>query len=129
MLQWRHEIKAGKRAGPTIYAASPIIQGYEKDAPQRILTRKSGYDCIKLYSYLSAPDFKSVMVLAKEQNVYTIGHIPFAVGLDGIIAHGMDEIAHVEELLWELIDFDRHKELTPEDWFPYLKEAICRQMV
>ncbi|MBW2432893.1 MAG: amidohydrolase family protein [Deltaproteobacteria bacterium] len=127
VLQWRHEIKTGKRAGPTIYAASPIIQGYEKDAPQRILTRKSGYDCIKLHSYLSAPDFKSVMALAKEQNVYTVGHIPFAVGLDGIIAHGMDEIAHVEELLWELIDFDRHKELPTEEWFPYLKEAIYRQ--
>lgn len=127
MLQWRHGIKAGKRAGPTIYAASPIIRGYEKDPPQRILTRKSGYDCIKLYSYLSAPDFKSVMALAKEQDVYTIGHIPFAVGLDGIIAHGMNEIAHVEELLWELIDFDRHKELTPKDWVPYLRETIHRQ--
>lgn len=127
MLQWRDEIKAGKRMGPTIYSASPIIQGYEKDAPQRILTRKSGYDCIKLYSYFSAPDFNKAMVLAKEQKLYTVGHIPFAVGLDGIIAQGMNEIAHIEELLWELINFDRYKALKPKEWFPYLKQAIYRQ--
>ncbi len=127
MLQWRDEIKKGKRTGPTIYAANSIIQGYEKDAPQRILTRKSGYDCIKLYSYFSAPDFNKVMVLAKEQGLYTVGHVPFAVGLDGIIAQGMNEIAHIEELLWELIDFNRQKDLSPKEWFPYLKKAIYRQ--
>ena len=127
MLQWRDEIKAGKRTGPTIYAASPIIWGYEKNVAERISKRKSGYDSIKLYSYLSENDFKKVMVLAKEQKLYTVGHIPFAVGLDGVIAERMDEIAHIEEFIWEFIDFDRNKNLPAKEWFPYLKKAIYQQ--
>ena len=127
MLQWRDAIKAGQRTGPTIFASSPIIWGYEKDVPERILKRKSGYDSIKLYSYFSKNDFKKTMAITKEQKSYTVGHIPFAVGLDGVIAGGMNEIAHVEELIWEFVDFDRNKNLTPKEWFPYLKKAIYQQ--
>ncbi|MFC1881264.1 amidohydrolase family protein, partial [Thermodesulfobacteriota bacterium] len=127
MLQWRDAIKAGQRAGPTIYAASPIIWGYEKNVAEHISKRKSGYDSIKLYSYLSENDFKKVMVLAKEQKLYTVGHIPFAVGLDGVISEEMNEIAHIEEFIWEFIDFDRNENLPPKEWFPYLKKAIYQQ--
>ena len=31
------------------------------------------------------------MEIAKKHQLYTIGHIPFAVGLDGVIAAGMDD--------------------------------------
>jgi hypothetical protein len=127
MLQWRDEIKAGKRTGPFIYASGPIIWGYETNVPERISKRKSGYDSIKLYSYFSNNDFKKAMTLAKEQKLYTVGHIPFSVGLDGVIAEGMNEIAHIEELIWEFIDFDRNKNLPPKEWIPYLKKAIYQQ--
>ena len=39
----------------------------------------------------------------------TIGHIPTAVALDGILEKRMNEIAHISELALELIDFDRTK--------------------
>ena len=39
----------------------------------------------------------------------------------------MDEIAHVEELAWELVDFDRNKVLPAEEWFPYLKQVFYQQ--
>ena len=39
---------------------------------------------------------------AKKLGIYTTGHIPYAVGLEGVLAEGMDEIAHVEELVWEI---------------------------
>jgi hypothetical protein len=32
----------------------------------------------------------------------------------------MDEIAHIEELGFELIDFDRTKTLSPKEWLPYV---------
>ena len=64
---------------------------------------------------------------AKKHQLYTIGHIPFAVGLDGVIAAGMDEIAHVEELSFELIDFDRTKNLNPEAWLPYIINNAMQQ--
>jgi hypothetical protein len=127
MLQWRNEIKTRKRSGPTVYVAAPTIRGYEKNPPELVLKHKSGYDCIKLYSYLSTEDFQKAMEIAKKHQLYTIGHIPFAVGLDGVIAAGMDEIAHVEELSFELIDFDRTKNLNPKEWLPYVINNAIQQ--
>ena len=127
MLQWREEISAGKRSGPTVYVAAPTIRGYEKNPAELVLKRNSGYDCIKLYSYLSKEDFQKVVEIAKQHRLYTIGHIPFAVGLDGVIAAGMDEIAHVEELSFELIDFDKTKNLKPEAWPPYIIKHAMQQ--
>ena len=126
MLHWRQEIKQGQRTGPTIYAAGPMIHGYENNAPELASKLKSGYDCLKLYSYFSKDDYKKSLKTAHAQNLYTVGHIPFAVGLDGIIAEGMNEIAHIEELTWELIDFDRNKNLPAEAWIPYLKQVILQ---
>jgi hypothetical protein len=127
MLQWREEIKAGKRSGPTLYIAAPTIRGDEKNPAELVLKGNSGYDCIKLYSYLSKEDYQKVMEIAKKHQLYTIGHIPFAVGLDGVIAAGMDEIAHVEELSFELIDFDRTKNLNPDEWLPYIINNAIQQ--
>jgi imidazolonepropionase-like amidohydrolase len=127
MLQWQNEINAGKRSGPTIYASGPIIRGYENNAFELVGKQKSGYDCVKLYSYFSKKDFRQALKLAKAQSLYTIGHLPFAAGLDEAIAGGMDEIAHVEELAWELVDFDRNKVLPAEEWYPYLKRVFYQQ--
>jgi hypothetical protein len=127
MLRWREEIKAGQRMGPAIYASSPIIRGHEKNAPELVAMQTSGYDCVKLYSYFSVDDFKETMSTAEKLKLYTIGHIPFAVGLDGVIAAGMDEIAHVEELSFELIDFDRTKNLEPAQWLPHVIHKAMQQ--
>jgi len=127
MLQWRDEVRAGRRSGPAIYAAAPIIYGYEKNAPDLVAERESGYDCIKLYSYFSNEDYQKALQIAKKHKLYTVGHIPFAVGLDGIISAGMDEIAHVEELSFELIDFDRTRNLTPQRWLPYVIQTAIQQ--
>lgn len=59
--------------------------------------------------------------------MYTAGHIPYAVGLEGVLAEGMDEIAHVEELLFEFLDVDRNKSLSSEEWLPYIIEAALLQ--
>jgi hypothetical protein len=86
-----------------------------------------GFDFLKLYSYLSMEDFHDAMVTAKELGMYTAGHIPYAVGLEGVLAEGMDEIAHVEELLFEFLDVDRNKSLSSEEWLPYIIEAALLQ--
>ncbi len=82
---------------------------------------------MKLYSYFARDDFQKAMQTAKELNLYTVGHIPFAVGLDGIIAAGMDEIAHIEELDFEFIDFDRTRKLQPDEWLPYIISNAAHQ--
>ena len=127
MRQWRDEVKMGKRSGPTIYVAAPIVYGYEQNAPDLIAARASGYDCIKLYSYFSKQDFHSAMQNAKKLNLYTVGHIPYAAGLDDIIEQGMDEIAHIEELIYEFVDFDRNRDLQPDEWLSYIIKSVMQQ--
>jgi hypothetical protein len=128
-LQWRDEIRAGTRSGPTIYASGKLLYASPLGDPESIVHQNYdlGFDFLKLYSYLSKEDYHRAMQTAKALGMYTAGHIPYAVGLDGVLAEGMDEIAHVEELLPEFLAFDRDKKLTPEEWLPYTVEASLLQ--
>jgi len=128
-LQWRDEIHTGTRNGPTIYASGRLLYASPLGDPGGIVRQNHalGFDFLKLYSYLSMADFHDAMVEAKELGMYTAGHIPYAVGLEGVLAEGMDEIAHVEELLFEFLDVDRNKSLSSEEWLPYIIEAALLQ--
>ena len=128
-LQWRDEIRAGTRHGPTIYTSGKLLYASPLGNPGGIVRQNQalGFDFLKLYSYLSIEDFHDAMITAKELGMYTAGHIPYAVGLEGILAEGMDEIAHIEELLFEFLGVDRNKNLTPEEWLPYIIENALLQ--
>jgi len=129
-LKWRDEIRAGTRSGPAIYASGKLLYASPLKDPEGIVRRNYdlGFDFLKLYSYLSKSDFHVAMTTAKGLDMYTAGHIPYAVGLDGVLAEGMDEIAHVEELLFEFFDFDKDKQLSPEEWMPNIVESVLRQL-
>jgi imidazolonepropionase-like amidohydrolase len=128
-LQWRDEIRAGTRNGPTIYASGRLLYASPLGDPGGIVRQNHalGFDFLKLYSYLSIDDFHDAMVTAKELGMYSAGHIPYAVGLNGVLAEGMDEIAHVEELLFEFLDVDRNMSLASEEWLPYIIEEALLQ--
>lgn len=127
MLKWRDEIKADKRMGPTIYVSSPAIFGVEKNIPELLAQHQSQWDCIKIYSYFSQTDYKKTMQKAKELKRYTVGHIPFSVGLDNTIAAGMNEIAHIEELWYELVEFDKDIMRPRKKWLPYILKTAADQ--
>lgn len=129
-LGWREEIHKGTRIGPKIYASGQLLYASHLGDPQSLVRQNydQGFDFLKLYSYLSKEDFHQAVATAKTLGMYTTGHIPYAVGLDGVLAEGMDEIAHVEELLPEFIDFDRDKQLTPEEWLPYIVRSVSNQV-
>ena len=128
-LQWRDEIRAGTRHGPTIYASGELLYASPLLDPGGMVHKNHdlGFDFLKLYSYLSPADYHEAMLTARELGMYTSGHIPYAVGLEGVLVEGMDEIAHVEELLPEFIDFDRTRDLTPEEWLAHISEAAMLQ--
>ena len=128
-LRWRNEIKRGRLRGPTIYAAGPILYGPVENAEKIVRAQnEQGFDFVKLYSFLSVTEFNDAIATAKELNLYTAGHIPFAVGLDGILSAGMDEIAHIEELDFEFLDFDRSRKSGREQWFRYILQAATDQL-
>lgn len=128
-LRWWEKIKEGKLDGPTIYTSGKILYASPVDDPTGCVqwNHAQGFDFQKLYSYLSKEDFHEAMAAAKELGFYTAGHIPYPVGLDGVLAEGMDEIAHVEELDFEFIDFDRSKRLQHEEWLPYVVGTAIEQ--
>jgi imidazolonepropionase-like amidohydrolase len=128
VLRWRDEIAEGKRIGPTIYSCGPILYGPVRDPQEVVRAQKGqGFDFIKLYSFVSKEEFHEAIATAKKLGIYTAGHIPFAVGLDGVLSEGMNEIAHIEELDFEFLDFDRSKKLGRMEWFRYLMDVAVQQ--
>lgn len=117
VLHQRHEIESGKRLGPHILTAF-TLWGWEKDVPGLVAGQSSlGYDCLKINSYFSPADFEAAMRVAKARRWYTIGHIPQFVRLEGVLAAGMNELSHIEELIiFELLGMDWSK-VTDSDSF------------
>ena len=128
-LKWRDEISTGSRIGPMIYASGKLLYASPLENPEGVVRQnfEMGFDFLKLYSYLSKDDFNQAMTTAKALEMYSAGHIPYAVGLDGVLNAGMDEIAHVEELLFEFIDFDRNRIFPPEAWMAYIADSAILQ--
>lgn len=129
VLRWRDKINSGQLIGPTIYTSGPIIYGPVNNPKKIVLEQKAqGFDFIKLYSFLSKDEFHEAMIAAKQAGMYTAGHIPFQVGLEGVLSEGMDEIAHIEELSFEFVDFDRNKGLKGRYWMPYVIKTAFQQV-
>ena len=128
-LDWRDEIRAGTRIGPAILASGELLYASPLDDPAAMVRRnhEMGFDFIKLYSYLTVEDFRDAMMAAKTVGMYTAGHIPYPVGLDRSLAEGMDEIVHVEELLFEFLEVDRDRTLSPDEWLTYIIGSAVQQ--
>jgi Amidohydrolase family len=121
ILIWRDAINKGKLSGPTVITCGPIIYGPVKEPQRTVRDQKAqGFDFVKLYSFVSKDEFHEAMTTAKKLDIYTAGHIPFSVGLDGVLSEGMDEIAHIEELDFEFFDFDRTRKLGRTEWLRYI---------
>ncbi|WP_136796445.1 amidohydrolase family protein [Desulfosediminicola ganghwensis] len=121
ILSWRRKIHQGQLAGPTIYSCGPILFGPVTN-PEAAVNRQVevGYDLVKLYSYLTPGEFERAVAAARNQGIYTAGHVPMMVGLDNALQAGMNEIAHIEELAWEFGQIDRsRRDLKGGEWIRY----------
>lgn len=129
-LDLRRDVEQGHIAGPRITTSGNILMIGLKHPQRMVIQQKyQGFDFIKPYSYLTAEEFHEVMTAARQTGMYVAGHIPFQVGLDGILAKGMHEIAHIEELLWELVEVDRHGRFSdPEQWMQSVAQTAFRQL-
>jgi len=128
ILHWRDEINNGKRSGPNIYTCGSILYGPVKDPEGVVQEQKNkGFDFIKIYSFVSQDEFHKAIQKAKRVGIYTAGHIPFSVGLDGVLSEGMDEIAHIEELDFEFLDFDSSKKLDRIELFRFIIDTAIQQ--
>jgi len=131
-LAWHGKIESGDLGGPTILTCGPQLRGHFKENPEHIVIGQKyrQFDFIKIYSFVTREEFHSIMSTAGKLNIYTAGHIPFQVGLEGIMAEGMDEIAHIEEFLWEFSDLNRQRYFENEgDWMTYAIRTTFARLV
>lgn len=101
-LVWRARVSKGELLGPTIITAGPtIFTAKNADEAERIVEeqKKAGYDFIKVYNQLSSQAYERVIGTAKRQNIQVAGHIPYAVGLEGVIKAKQSSIEHAEEII------------------------------
>jgi len=123
-LALRRQIEQGALFGPTIYTAGPVMEGAPsfhplaevftspEGAAQAVAWQKAqGYDFIKVYDHLSPEVYRAIVDAARANRMPVIGHVPFAVGLDGVLASGQQTIEH----LTGYIDPDAVKFIIPED--------------
>lgn len=125
-LTWRKKIDAGRLVGPNILTCGPQLRGHFKKNPEEIVIQQKyqGFDFIKIYSFVTKEEYHAIMATAKKLDIYTAGHIPFQVGLEGILADGMGEIAHVEELLYEFYNLDRSRYFEREgEWMAWANHS------
>lgn len=125
-LEWRNEIDDGTRLGPRIFASGKILFSSPLKDPAGLVEENNdlGFDFLKVYSYLSGQDYDRAMRKAEDLGMYVVGHIPYAVGLEHALDGGMDEIAHVEELIYEFFNFDRNQQLSPGEWTQAIIESV-----
>jgi hypothetical protein len=108
-LTWRGEIARGQRLGPTIVTASPIIDGEPPVWPGSIVLtnpadadrivgelKAQGYDFLKPYARLSREAYAALVAAGKKHGMTLGGHVPFAVGLAGVLASGQRTIEHLD---------------------------------
>jgi len=105
-LERAQQVAAGKILGPTIYTTGPGIRADSTSAltnVEEVRTKvaeqyDAGYRMLKIHDSLSAATFGIVMEEAKSRGMYTVGHVPYSVRIEGATDAGMDELAHIHSL-------------------------------
>jgi len=115
-IVWRDKLARGELLGPTMVTAGPLIDGdppiwpgstvlvNPADAEKVVTDQKAaGYDFLKPYSKLSKPAYEALAAAAKRHGMIMAGHVPEAVGLDGVLAAGQRSIEHLDGYLAALV--------------------------
>ncbi len=106
---------------PSYQAYAPVAALIDSpwEAKKMVYKAKAaGYDFIKPYDALSQAEHEALMKAAQETDMIVAGHIPEDLGVDGIIAHGQDEVVHLEELVNEFFGggYEKGPYALPMDW-------------
>lgn len=122
-LVLKRQIEQGSFFGPTIYTSGPVMEGEPASHPlQEVFTspeaaaqsvawqRDQGYDFVKVYDHLSPEVYRAILDAAQENDLPVVGHVPFSVGLEKVLAGGQQTIEH----LTGYIDPDALEFIIPE---------------
>src|SRR4051812_3176915 len=107
-VRWRERVAAGQLLGPRIVTSGPIVDGApprsngnlsvvtKEEAVAAVeRTKRGGYDCVKVYDQLTPEAYRWIVEAAHERDLPVDGHIPFQVGLEGVLEAGQRSIEHL----------------------------------
>jgi imidazolonepropionase-like amidohydrolase len=109
--RWRREIQEGKRIGPHILAAGPLLDGPTKsqwhvvvnnDAEARAMVRsirQRGADFLKIHTRISREAFYAAVDEAKKLGMPVAVHLPQALTTAEASDAGVNSLEHVEMLV------------------------------
>lgn len=108
----RRRIDRGEMLGPRLVLAR-MIDGPKKAWPPPLSTwvasadeareavraaKASGYDKMKVYSFLDKASYDAILSTAKELGMDVIGHVPMSLSVEYVLDAGQKLIAHTEEI-------------------------------
>ena len=111
VMRWRSEIEQGKRIGPHILAAGPLLDGPtearwhvvakdEAEARQLVRSIKGrGADFVKIHTNLSRESFLAAADEARKQGIPLAVHLPREVSAAEASDAGASSLEHVEMLV------------------------------
>jgi imidazolonepropionase-like amidohydrolase len=96
--------------------------------------KKSGYDCIKLYTHVSRDVYRAILKAAAKFEMPVAGHVPTDVGLDTALALHQSSIEHLTGYMGAIeSDNPLHREAdlktVKEEDIPLVAEATARAQV
>ncbi|HEY0987025.1 MAG TPA: amidohydrolase family protein [Kofleriaceae bacterium] len=115
-LAWRSQIARGERLGPTIVTAGALIDGDPPEWPGSVVLdraadadalvvaqKAAGYDFLKPVSQLSREAYAALAAAGERHGMVLSGHVPLAVGLDGVLAARQRSVEHLDQWLAALV--------------------------
>jgi imidazolonepropionase-like amidohydrolase len=107
-LALRAELEAGERFGPRLITSGPSLNGNSvagpADGERKVRDQHSaGYDFLKIHPGLTAGEYRAIAATANELGMPFAGHVPAAVGLEGVLEVGMATIDHLDGYLAALM--------------------------
>lgn len=113
----QRQITTGEAIGPRIYTTAGTIanhleiQSAEEGRAYVRRLKEEGYDFVKVYNEISQPVFDAVVDEGHQLGLAVFGHVPRNFPAEYSLTHGLDVIAHAEELYFTYFDGPRDSEL------------------
>lgn len=125
-LEWRARVELGELLGPRMLIAGPIIEGVP---PQQLASvvdtegrrlvktfadgvaevrkqKAAGYDYIKVYNNIPLAAYNGLVAEAERLHIPVVGHVPFAAGIQGVLAARQKSIEHLRGYIEKLVPAD-----------------------
>jgi imidazolonepropionase-like amidohydrolase len=122
-LQMMEQLTSGERFGPALMTTGPLMDGEPPIWPGSTVVHTTeealrytdmvadqGFQAIKVYNHLEPEVYEALMEAARARDLEVYGHVPDAVGLDGVLAAGQRSVEHLTGFLEAL------RAASPESW-------------